>query len=206
MAGGIRQMIASIYKIRREHWKALGLKDLYSIHKAVYSLFPRKENSQRDFLFADKGGNFHERIILIVSKTPPIKPEFGEIETKEIPDSFLQWNKYGFEVTINPVKRDNATGKLLAIRGKQQLLEWFIGKAPSFGFTVEPDCLQINSAGVVQFEKNGVVCTYNSATFIGKLTVSDRSKFIESFEMGIGRAKGFGFGLMQLIPLQEQTL
>lgn len=195
-------MIASIYKVKREHWKTLGLKDLYSIHKVIYSLFPRKGEGKRDFLFAYKGGSFNERTILIVSKTPPIKPEFGEIIMKDIPNSYLQWDKYGFEITINPVKRDSLTGKLLAIRGKQQLSEWFISKAPSFGFTVEPDSLQINNAGVVQFEKNGAVCTYNSATFMGKLTVSDRAKFIESFENGIGRAKGFGFGLMQLIPLQ----
>lgn len=196
-------MIASIYKIKREHWKALGLKDRYSIHKAVYSLFPQVNESQRDFLFADKGGDWNERSILIISKRPPVNPEFGEINIREIPDSFLKQDNYGFEITINPAKRDNKTGKITAILGNKQLLQWFIDKTPSFGFEVEPDSLQVNNAGVVQFEKDGAICTYNSATFLGKLTVCDREKFINSFEKGIGRAKGFGFGLLQLIPLQK---
>jgi CRISPR system Cascade subunit CasE len=40
--------------------------------------------------------------------------------------------------------------------------------------------------------------------FIGKLKVTDRIKFKESFRKGIGRAKGFGFGLFQIVPITVQ--
>ena len=194
-------MLATIYKLRRDDWKALGLKDRYSIHKAVYSLFPKEDNDERDFLFVEKDGDWNERNILIISRRAPALPAFGEIQTKEIPQTFLQWDCYGFEITLNPTKRDNSTGKITAVRGKEQLSKWFFDKAPSLGFSVDAAGLQISNEGVVRFNKNGSECTYNTATFIGKLKVTDRNQFINSFEKGIGRAKGFGFGLLQLLPL-----
>ena len=60
-------MIASYYTLTRSDVKALGIKDNYSLHKAVYSLFPKQEGKSRDFLFSDKGGDFNSRKILIGS-------------------------------------------------------------------------------------------------------------------------------------------
>ena len=60
-----------------------------------------------------------------------------------------------------------------------------------------PECKPLTSA-------TAKMVTHNSASFVGKLKVMDRAKFQESFRKGIGRAKGFGFGLFQIIPLQIQ--
>lgn len=198
-------MIASVYKLSRSDLKALKITDAYSLHRAVYSLFPKIEGENRDFLFADKGGDFLSRQILLLSHRAPVNPEFGTVESKTIPDAFLTHDYYGFEVTINPVKRESATGKTLAIKGRDNLLTWFAERAPSFGFTVEPESLTVQNIGVQQFEKNGATITHGIVTFIGKLTVTDRSKFIESFQKGIGRAKGFGFGLLQIVPLAKNN-
>lgn len=219
-------MILSMLKLSRSDCKTLKIKDIYSLHKTVYSLFPESENGQtqieipekskgfsstdktkilrsRDFLFVDKGGDFHGRQILILSSCQPVLPEYGEISSKKIPDSFLQMENYGFEVVLNPVKRDNKTGKLISVRGKENLLKWLVDKAEQgeLGFMVDPKSLQVNHEGVLRYEKDGATCTHNTATFTGKLQVTDRPKFIRTFEKGIGRAKGFGFGLLQIIPI-----
>lgn len=193
-------MIASVLRLNRSDCKALKITDAYSIHRVVYALF---SGESRDFLFADKGGDFKSRQILILSERSPETPPFGVIESKPISDRFLEHDHYGFEVTLNPTKRDKQTGKTIAIRGRENLHQWFLGKAPSLGFEIQAESLEIRHAGVQTFDLgNGKIVTHNCATFIGKLQVTDRAKFQNSFRKGIGRAKGFGFGLFQIIPLQ----
>ena len=193
-------MIASELRLNRSDCKALRITDVYSVHRVVYELFP---GDARDFLFADKGGNFRERKILILSDRSPEIAPYGKIQSKRIADSFLEHDNYGFEVTLNPTKRDKQTGKTVAIRGRENLRQWFLAKAPSLGFEIQAESLEIRHAGVQTFDLgNGKIVTHNSASFVGKLKVTDRAKFQQSFRKGIGRAKGFGFGLLQIIPLQ----
>jgi CRISPR system Cascade subunit CasE len=196
-------MIASVLTLNRFDWKAFGITDSYSLHRVVYSLFPKADTGCRDFLFADKGGGFNERRILIFSKRPPLQPGHGNIKSRNIPESFLTWNRYGFEIRLNPVKREKGGGKLIPIRGRENLVEWFCLKSENWGFITGRESLQIQSSGVQIFEKQNGQVTQNTATFIGKLEVCDRPRFIKSFEEGIGRGKGFGFGLLEILPLRE---
>jgi len=190
-----------MFSLDRADCLAIDLKDAYSLHKTVYSLFPNEDGTTRDFLFADKGGDWNSRRILLLSQREPQQPQYGKIYSKKIPDAFLQFDHYGFEVVLNPTKRDGKTGKIIAVKGRENLLQWLILKAPGFGFEVMPNSLQVNNIGVVSYEKNGATCTHNTAIFIGKLKVIDRETFIKSFKQGIGRAKGFGFGLLQIVPV-----
>jgi len=195
-------MIASMLKLNRADCKALRITDAYSIHRVIYDLF---SGAARDFLFADKGGDGNARLILILSERAPNVPVHGEITLpKGVPDSFLEHARYGFEITLNPTKRDKHSGKLVAIRGSENLHQWLLQKAPSLGFEIDADSLEVRCAGVQTFRRDdGTVVTHNTATFVGKLSVTDRSKFQLSFQKGIGRAKAFGFGLLQIVPLDR---
>lgn len=198
-------MIASALRLNRADCKALEIKDAYSLHKVVYSLFPEQDGQSRDFLYADKGGDWNCRQVLILSERQPETPDFGEIETKEIPESFLQWDNYGFEVIVNPTQRNGPSKKTTPVKGRVNLHKWFLQKTPAWGFHVEPDSLQVSKIGVVSFDRDkNITQTHGTATFIGKLKVIDRQTFIKSFKQGIGRAKGFGFGLLQIVPIQKQ--
>lgn len=199
-------MIASVLTLSFSDCKTCKITDPYSIHRTVYSLFPKTGEGERDFLFADKGASSDEpriltRRILILSKRAPLQPEHGCIESKEIPESFLHWDHYGFELRLNPVKREKGGGKLVPIRGRENLLEWFCAKSESWGFATNRERLQIQNSGVQIFEKQNGQVIQNTATFIGTLDVTDRPLFVKSFEEGIGRGKGFGFGLLEIIPL-----
>ena len=212
------RMIASIYTLDRSDISNLRIKDAYSLHKAVYNLFPKRNGRMRDFLYADKGGDFKNRRILILSKRSPEIPEFGKIESKRVPESFLNHEYYGFRICINPVKKEKKTGKLIPVRGDKDLgitdskalKDWFIKKAPGFGFEIpntrkwnEPS-FEVTGIGFQAFKLKGKTVTHGKAVFHGKLKIINHDLFIKSFEEGIGKAKGFGFGLLELIPLKNE--
>lgn len=199
-------MIASVLALTRTDCKALRITDPYSIHRVVYSLFPKKDDATREFLYADKGGSFLERTILILSDSEPELPEYGELRSKRINESFLQHSLYGFEVIVNPVQRDNKSGKIVPVRGKDELCQWFTKRAPTFGFTINPELLTVGDTDVLQFKKDGHIVTLGKAKFTGKLEVTDRDLFIATFKHGLGKAKGFGFGLLQIVPLTKASI
>jgi len=113
-------MIASILKLNRRDIQSLRVTDDYSLHRVVYSLFEDIRSDEEKhasvpsgFLFADKGGDINNRVILILSDREPRTPEFGTLESKAVGDAFLEHDHYQFEVLVNPTRRDNASGNWL---------------------------------------------------------------------------------------------
>lgn len=208
---GGNRVIASKLVLVRSDIQALAIKDDYSIHRVVYSLFDDTRSDEEKnssvpsgILYVDKGGSWNSREILILSNRPPKVPSHGKVVSKQIPDTFLQYDHYGFEISINPTKRDSATKKIIPITGKEQLIEWFTDKAlKTWGFIVEPKNTQIVNSSVKIFEKKGHRVTQHCVSIIGKLTVKDRGQFIQSFQKGIGRGRAFGCGLLQITPLSN---
>lgn len=201
-------MILTLLTLSREDIKLLNITDVYSIHKIVYGLFEdirnekEKINTNSGFLYVDKDGDNNGRKILILSNRSLKEPICGQIKVRELSDSFLLHDRYGFEVIVNPVKREKTSGKIIAIKEKEQISKWFVDKSDtSWGFIVIPETLQVTRMSSVFFSKKGNDVRLNRAYLTGQLIVTDRNKFINSFKKGIGRAKAFGFGLLQIIPL-----
>lgn len=202
---------ASLLLLSREDIKMLKVKDAYSLHKVVYGLFEdvrseaeKAAGKSSGILYADKGGDFHTRQILLLSNRKPHQtPQFGQVKTNPILSSFVNHDEYAFEITINPVKRDNASGKIIAVRGREEIQKWFMHRASdAYGFKVNPSSIQTEQISVQMFEKSGQTVTHGSATIKGQLIVTDRALFVKSFKQGLGRGKSFGFGLLQIVPLQ----
>jgi CRISPR system Cascade subunit CasE len=205
-------MHASVLRLSRSDVKALKITDAYSLHRVVYDLFDDVRSEQQKqtsvtsgILYADKGGDFNNRLILMLAdRQPNPAPAFGEVESKIIGEGFLQYSRYAFEVTVNPSKRDNQSGKIVAVRGREAIAEWFIERGEkSWGFKVNPNNLQIEKMSVQTFKKDGQTVTHGSATLKGELQVIDREQFSQSFRQGIGRGRAFGFGLLQIVPLSS---
>lgn len=214
---------ASVLLLSREDIKMLKIKDAYALHKAVYGLFEdvrseadKAAGKSSGILYADKGGEFNTRQILMLSNRKPHQtPQFGQVNTSPIFASFVNHAEYAFEITINPVKRDNASGKIIAIRGREEIQQWFMQRASeAYGFKVNPISIQIVQMSVQTFEKSiektpekalgkpVKTVTHGSATIKGQLIVTNRALFVNSFTQGLGRGKSFGFGLLQIVPLQ----
>lgn len=202
---------ASVLLLSREDIKMLKVKDAYALHKVVYGLFEDvRSESEKTFgkssgiLYADKGGNFYTKKILLLSDRKPHQtPQFGQVRTSPIYTGFASHDEYAFEVIINPIKRDNATGKIIPIRGRTEIAQWFMQRASaSYGFEINPKNIQIEQMSVQTFEKSGQKVTHGSATVKGQLKIKDRKLFVNAFTQGLGHGKSFGFGLLQIVPLQ----
>ncbi len=214
-------MIASVLHLGRADCKALNITDTYSIHRVVYDLFDdiraeseKQQNVSSGILYVDKGGDIRGRKILMLSNRQPNVPSHGQLsELRRIPDTFLDYPRYRFEVVINPTKRTSGGGRLIAIRKtkdpllqneestRQKIAKWFIEKAPQWGFEVKPEHLAVGNVSVKRFEKDGQTITQAQAQVLGQLTVINKEKFIQSFQQGIGRGRSFGCGLLQIVPI-----
>ena len=202
---------ASVLRLSRADVKTLSITDAYALHKVVYGLFEdvrteheKQSSTHSGIVYVDKGGNFNTRQVLMLSNRRPHQtPQFGEVHTKAIHPDFLAHKLYAFEVTLNPSKRDKQTGKVVPIRKREGIEQWFKAHAPkSWGFSVNPENLQTRKLSVQTFEKSGNTITHGSATLKGELTVIDKERFTRSFTQGIGRGRAFGFGLLQIVPLK----
>jgi len=208
-------MIATMLTLSRKDVNALRITDDYSLHRVVYSLFEdvRSEAEKRSsvpsgFLFADKGGDAKGRQILILSDRPPLQPAHGTLsESWTVPDQFLQHRFYKFEVTLNPTRKENKSGRRVPIKTREEVAAWFGGKSlSSWGFSVDPARLDVRMLPVMQFNKQGDrPVTHGAASVSGMLRVENRDLFIESFNKGIGRGRAFGFGLLQIEPLKDDS-
>ncbi len=201
---------ASVLSLSRADIKTLQVNDAYALHKVVYGLFDDRRTAAEKaasvpsgIVYADKGGDFHTRQILLLSnRTPHQTPQFGKVETKPLYANFLQHTDYAFQITVNPGQRNNQSRQIVPVRGREAIAAWFVERAAtSWGFSVHADTLQVEQCSVQSFEKSGKAVTHGSALLKGHLKVIDHERFMQSFCQGIGRGRAFGFGLLQIVPL-----
>lgn len=208
-------IIASVLHLDRHAIKALSLTDPYALHKAVYSLYDdvrspdaKKSSEASGILYADQGGDFNGRKIILLANRPPanhIAGQYGAIQSKEISSAFLDHAEYRFKVIVNPTRRENASRKIVPVRGREAIAEWFTQRAPqNWGFEISPAHLQVDRVELLQFkDKQQNAVTLAQAHVQGQLKVIDRQKFQNSFVRGIGRGRAFGCGLLQILPVLD---
>ena len=149
---------------------------------------------------------------------------------KEISPSFLSHRYYAFDLRANPVRasvlRDTDGEQVVGANGKRKrgkrvplvktddLRAWLVSKGDvrcrdtETGLGVPGGCrimddrpLEISPMVESHFRKKGKSGYHGGVQFRGTLEVTDREKFIETYQSGIGSAKGFGFGLLLLAPV-----
>lgn len=206
-------MIASVLHLDRRAVKALRITDAYSLHRVVYSLYEdvRNENEKQGseasgILYADQGGDVRGRkILMLANRTPKeaVNDEHGQVLSKVIPEGFLDHREYRFKVIVNPTRRYSASRKLLPVKGRDAVAEWFIQRAiSSWGFEVATEHLQVDNIEVQQFkDKQQRPVTIAQAHVQGVLRITDPTQFENSFTQGIGRARAYGCGLLQIVPV-----
>lgn len=149
---------------------------------------------------------------------------------KEIAASFLSHRHYAFDLQANPVKTIAQRGPngetLLRANGKrkngkrvplvkpEELRAWLIHKGkvrcrdkdtgldvPGGFRIVEEKPLEISPMMENHFRRKGQSGYHGGVQFRGIMEVTDPERFIETYHSGIGSAKGFGFGLLLLAPI-----
>jgi CRISPR system Cascade subunit CasE len=208
-------LYASVLQLSRLDCQALRVTDPYSVHRVVYSLFPdvrsaieKQASDSSGIQYADLGGDIRGRNILMLSDRPPatnVEGRYGEVRIRTVPENLLAHRNYRFTVTVNPTRRDNASKKLVPVKGKEEIRQWFMERAQdSWGFAVSPQHLQVNRVDVLRFkDKARRDITLAQAHLTGVLRVTNPETFRNSFANGIGRGRAFGCGLLQIVPLAE---
>lgn len=190
------------------------VKDTYSIHRIVYDLFEdiRTEQEKQNgvssgILFCDKGGDARGRKILILSNRLPLSDRLVQgmtINTKVISQRFFEHDHYDFRIVVNPTICSSKTKKRIPITNRNEIEKWFVDKAPALGFEIEPHQISVEGVSVDRFLAKGAnEAALTKADIRGRLKVIDRDAFIKSISSGVGRGRGFGCGLLQVIPALE---
>jgi CRISPR system Cascade subunit CasE len=184
------------------------LNDSYAWHRAVWEAFPGRQDEGRNFLTrVNNRGRYYE--VLVLSEERPTLPDWGQWQTKEIKPTFLEHDRYAFNLRANTVVkrvvRDESgerkkNGRRTAIYKPDELKGWLERKAQQAGFEVEH--FDADPPIAQPFRKDGKPGKHVRVDFRGILKVLDRSSFKETFSKGIGPAKAFGFGLLMLQPIE----
>lgn len=206
------QGYASVLQLSREDIHTLKVYDAYSLHRVVYGLFPmnneNREQGRSDssgFLYADDGEQEGVRQIIMVSRSKPHEtPQFGKVKTAPIQEKFFSYDRYAFEIMVSPSRRSRETGKVTAIKDKEDIARWFTEKLRVAGAAVGENEFQVERVSVQQFQKKDYTVTHGVARLRGVLTVVNRREFADLFFRGIGRGKAFGLGLLKVSPFYQQ--
>ncbi|MBR6586914.1 MAG: type I-E CRISPR-associated protein Cas6/Cse3/CasE [Kiritimatiellae bacterium] len=195
----------------------LGLVDPYQMHKRIWETLPHDPNATRDFLFRSDVSNGAVRILLL-SERIPISNCNMQWRTTELSPAFLSHGAYRFRLRANPARRcktydlerGEAKHRRFALLGKDDVQNWFLRKFSDAGCEIRRIVeegnkildLETKPPKRIHFSKGaqnkGVIY---SADASGTILVHDEIAFRKAFDAGIGPAKGFGFGLLMLQPV-----
>lgn len=177
-----------------------GLDDPYKLHQWIWDALPKDESASRDFLFRADVKNQRLRVLLL-SERVPASGDRCDWRTAELSQTFLGHGAYRFQLRANPTFRRSSDHRRLALFDEVKIREWFVRKLANAGCEVQD--LEVTAPRKLQFKKR---CdhpgTVSSVDASGTLLVRDETTFRKAFNVGIGPAKGFGFGLLMLQPVQ----
>lgn len=191
--------IAYLSRIVMPYESALqkGLRSSYDWHRWIWNAFHGK--SKRDFLFRVDVQDRQVRILLL-SEDAPAAIENWTWETKGVSDEFISQSAYRFQVRVNPTFRRASDHRRIALYKESDIREWLKRKMSVIG--VELVSAEVDQPRDELFVKDGKRGKHVSVDVRGVISVRDQSLFRQGFLVGIGSAKGFGYGLLMLQPVQ----
>lgn len=178
------------------------LLDEYDIHRLVYRMF--HDSKDRCFLYYLDYGGMGNLSILIQSTIPPEDIGVGRLEIKHVPEEFLKCRRYYFHLRFSPVVKKD--GHVVSIRNRHDdAVQWLTSRESGYGIALIRSSLDKESGGVINMRKGNQRITITYVDMTGELEVVDNDQFIRTVLSGIGPNKGFGLGMLQLVPLKEDN-
>ncbi len=200
---------------RRGAQKILG--SPHAMHAAVLASFPPE----------DVGPTESGRVLWRVDREPsrthlfvlsPVRPDLTHLveqagwpiaatwETRPYApfiDRLANGQNWAFRLRANPVKDAKDVGKIVGHVTPEQQTAWLSNRSVAHGFQlVDSDegspAVSVSEREKRQFRRGSDRVTLVTARFDGVLRISDLSAFRSVLTGGLGRAKGFGCGLITL--------
>lgn len=193
------------------------LRNTQQLHAAIAASFPCGEGGR--VLWRVEPSRGGDVVLLVASPRGPNPAELSERITNpdrtatrpygQLLDRIQKGDRYRFRGTLNPIRTHN--GRHTPIMDRQAQIEWLTRKLASNGAIVsahstdldhdEPD-VQITSTLHDRFDRrdSGSRVELLKVTFDGSLEVCDSQALRHILCNGLGRAKGYGCGLLTLAP------
>ncbi len=198
----------------RRHARVL-LGSPQKMHAAVLAAFPQ-DDAERGRVLWRVDHDTHRHWLYVVSRPTP---DFAHIiEQAGWPTTHDTWavrpygtlldrldsgQEWAFRLTANPshVHQEKRYGHVTVA----QQLDWFLSRASRWGIAVPdrdgvPDVV-VHDRVTDRFRRKGQTVTIVKATYDGILAVTDPALLRTALVNGIGRAKGYGCGLLTLAPV-----
>jgi CRISPR system Cascade subunit CasE len=184
-------------KINLDHKTAAKrrLYNAYDWHQALWSGFGDRQGNRPFVYRVDSGHKGHQ--VLMMSSVMPDDPAWGDWETKSVPKDYVKARQYMFQLRAHVVKR-NADGEHF-LTDDADLSTWLETRLQATGAELVK---AINGMPVVdRFKKTGdkKPLMFNRVDFTGVLNVTDPEGIRTALLNGVGRAKSFGYGMLQII-------
>jgi CRISPR system Cascade subunit CasE len=193
---------------------------VYNAHKLACSFAGGPEKRYIYRLDKDRGG--WPMFFLLSDDRPQFDESLWSCEPKEYNPQVIEGEKLKFILRANPVKVHKKYGKRLdayqyALQhyksgtlppavvennsydkreaAEASCLKWLNDKASQSGFCILEG--RVQSYAREKFQRKGEIVTIGTVDFHGELEVLEPAKFLsDCLFKGVGRAKGFGCGLM----------
>ena len=195
------------------------------MHAAVLCGFPPSSDDGNGRVLWRVDENSHELVLYVSSPVQPdlthlveqagwptrpdpwqtasLEPLFGRLEAGQ---------HWAFRLTANPVRNvlepGRSRGKRYAHVTVAQQLEWLVARSDGWGFSIGDatrPTADVISRRTVSFDRRSDgrrrQVTVATATFQGTLEVTNAAALAQAMREGMGRAKGYGCGLLTLAPL-----
>lgn len=198
--------------------------DRYDWHQAIWRAFPGYERgTEQPFLWRLDPGDCDASTLWVLSEAEPEPLGWGRQATKSVAETFLKHVKYEFALSANPtVKRvvrledgsRKKNGSRTAIYDAVELKNWLLRKGEAGGFRVErvdvdPPVkesfykrIEMTDEKTKEKKTKTTRGTLSRVEFRGVLSPTDFELFEATWKNGIGSAKGLGFGLLLLKPIE----
>lgn len=133
-------------------------------------------------------------------------------------DRLENGQRWEFRLKANPVRKvrkdkgrrpdESVVGTLQGHVTVEQQVEWLMSRAEAHGFELPFDANEKPAVIVSQrnrevFRRGSDEVTLSTAVYDGTLTVTDADLLRAALCQGIGRAKGFGCGLLTIAPVRQ---
>ena len=196
-----------------------------ALHAAVCACFPPDMNQNNGRVLWRLDQRSHENILYIVGPEKPTAVHIVEqagwdtcpaqsAEYDRFLGQLMKGQKWNFELVANPTKSlrrgGEQRGRVVALLSAPDQLAWLHSKADSMGVsfgTLEKSTAQVGERESISFRRkvstdSGPKVHLVKVRYRGCLEVVDAEKLRQTLVGGVGRAKGYGCGLLTLARIQ----
>ncbi|WP_282004733.1 type I-E CRISPR-associated protein Cas6/Cse3/CasE [Propioniciclava sinopodophylli] len=186
-----------------------------AMHAAILSGFAPGMDPGRPLWRVDSDAQLRPTLYILSRERPdlmhmeeqggwPTQPTARSASYLPLLDSLDEGQTWSFRLRANPTHRATVHGKqrIVAHQTVAHQTEWLRGRASSLGVDLgspEQPTFNLTSRAVLDFKRGAGRVTLGVAQFDGLLIVRDPEALRTALVGGIGRAKGYGCGLMTLV-------